>query len=50
MIVTGEQHDHRIAAELQHIAAAPEDLADQSLEHRVQHVVDVLGTTSAESG
>ena len=49
MVVAREEHDHRVAAELQHIAAEPEDLVDQSVEDRVQHVVDVLRTAAAEA-
>ena len=47
--LTGVEHDHRVAAELEHVAAVLEHDVDQAAEHGVEHVVDVLGTGPAES-
>ena len=41
-----EEHDHRVAAELEHITTEAEDLIDQPLEDEVEDVVDVLGAGS----
>ena len=48
--VAGEQHHHRVAAELEHVAATSEDRGDQAAEHGVEDIVDVLGTAASESG
>jgi hypothetical protein len=45
----GEEHDHRISAELEDVAAVTEDCSDQSSKDRVEDVVDVLSTASPES-
>ena len=49
VIVSVVEDHHRVSAEFEHVAARPEDLLDQPLEDRVEHVVDVLGTTPAHA-
>jgi hypothetical protein len=48
VLVTVEEHHHRVAAELEHIAAGEQHLVDQTREDGVEHVVDVLGPAAPE--